>query len=336
MNRSNWVDDFINLGENLTRFLEKPDENLLIKISEVNPWFIRSYVLNALTGILKYLHPGNINNWLSNYNIKRIKVKNIGIIMAGNVPLAGFHDLLCVLITGNNAIIRPSHSDTLLIELIITELQNINPFMRNRIILRTDLSGVDAIIATGSDNSARYFKYYFNSIPKLIRANRSSCCIIDGLETLDEVTALSDDVFLYFGLGCRNVTKIYLPVKSGLHSLIKGFSKYSWITEHKKYLNNYMHNRSLASLRFQSFTDSGYFLFVENNSIVSPVGMIYYETYSDHNDLKIKLAAHQNKIQCIVCHSEILPQSVRFGEAQFPHLWDYSDGIDTLDFLNNL
>jgi hypothetical protein len=336
MIESEWTDHFIQLGKSVTRFIKDPDEDFLIKVNAVNPWFIRSYVLNALNGILNYLDPGNIQTWLSNYRLSRPKVKNIGIIMAGNIPLAGFHDLLCVLISGHKAIIKPSHSDPLLIEFIINELQNINPLFNEKIIISSDIKWVDAIIATGSDNSARHFNYYFKTVPKIIRSNRSSCCILDGSETTEELTALSDDAFLYFGLGCRNVSKIYLPEKSSLDEIIECFSKYSWIIEHRKYHNNYLHNRSLALLKSEPFTDGGHFLLAENIQVVSPVAIIYYERYSDREELKTKIETNNKKIQCVVGHPGTTSQTVKFGAAQFPQLWDYSDGIDTLDFLEKI
>ena len=331
-----WNDHFIKLGDSISRFIKNPDERLLNRISDINPWFIRSYVLTALNGLLIYLNPENIDTWLSKYDLTGKKNKNIGIIMPGNVPLAGFHDLLCVLISGNNAFIRPSHLDTILIEFIIEQLQNINPLIRDRVVLCSDVGGVDALIATGSDNSARYFKYHYNNLPKIIRSNRSSCCILEGTETTTELNALSNDIFLYFGLGCRNVSKIYLPKNYQIHTLVQYFSGYSWITNHPKYNNNYIHNRSQANLIPQSFIDSGYFLLSENTAIVSPVSVIYHETYSDKKDLHLKIETNKKKIQCIISHPGVWPQSVKFGDAQFPQLWDYSDGVDTLNFLINL
>ncbi len=309
----------------LSRFIENPDESVLAETSSENPWFIRNFILRAITGINCYLNPKNLNSWVSNYDFNHTDENNIGIIMAGNIPLAGFHDLLCVLISGNNAIVKPSHLDRVMTEYIIHCLCEIEPAFKKRIITVDHLPGIDALIASGSDNTCRHLKYFYKGIPQIIRPTRTSCCVLNGHESEFDLKMLSDDVFLYFGFGCRNVSKIYIPGGYNIKDLISSFNNYEWIIGHKKYYHNYIHNKSLLEMNNEKFIDGGYFTFFENVQLGSPVSVVNYEFYDSENDLAESISLNRGKIQCVVSGDRHGFNPVEFGKAQFPMPWDYAE-----------
>jgi hypothetical protein len=249
--------------------------------------------------------------------------------MAGNIPLVGFHDFLSVLITGNNLIAKASSKDSRLILFLSEILCKINDGFREKIIFTADtLKNFDIVIATGSDNSARYFEYYFNKYPCIIRKNRNSIGILDGSESEEQIVNLGDDIFSYFGLGCRNVSKLYLPRGYDLDIFSKNWNKFEEVIRHSKYANNYDFNKAVYLVNREAFYDTGNLLLKEDNRISSPVSVLYYEYYDSQNALK-QITEHLNeKIQCVVGR-----HGIPFGAAQSPHLWDYADGIDTIEFL---
>ena len=245
--------------------------------------------------------------------------------MAGNIPAVGFHDILCILVSGNILAAKLSDKDTYLIQFFLDQLIEIEPNLIERISIVDKLVDIDAVIATGSDNTARYFEYYFKKYPNIIRKNRTSIAILDGEETDQDLINLGKDIFLYFGLGCRNVSKLYVPKGYDFKKLLYTYESYDQIINHHKYRNNYDHNKSI-----------GIVLLKQDTSLVSPIAVLYYDHYSSENELKESLAQDSEKIQCIVSRHGQWTGSLPFGEAQSPGLMDYADGIDTMAFLSEL
>jgi hypothetical protein len=296
-----------------------------------NTWFTPENVKRAISAIAEELTEENLTRWTNAYNglKNRTAPLKVGVIMAGNIPLVGFHDFLSVLITGNNLIAKTSSKDNELIIYLSDILCAINPKFRNKISF-TDgiLTNFDAVIATGSDNSSRYFDYYFSKYPNIIRKNRNSIAIINGGETDKELEELGTDIFSYFGLGCRNVSKIYIPKGYDLASLFRHWSIFSGVIKHSKYNNNYDFNKAVYLVNKEAFHDTGFLLLKEDSKISSPVSVLFYEYYESQYAVKQQTELLKEKIQCIVGKTDI-----PFGKAQSPHLWDYSDGIDTIEFL---
>jgi len=296
-----------------------------------NPWFTPGNVRSALKAIADELTEDNLVRWTDAYPILKNETgaRNVGIVMAGNIPLVGFHDFLSVLITGNNVVAKASSKDKDLIMFISGILCNINAEFGEKFSF-TDglLKGFDIIIATGSDNSSRYFEYYFGKYPHIIRKNRNSIAILNGNETETELAALGSDIFSYFGLGCRNVSKIYLPEGYDTDKLALAWKDYEWVADHNKYANNYDYNKAIYMVNREQFKDTGFVLLKESPSVSSPVAVLHYGFYNDANDLHTEIAKYKDKIQCIVGKN-----NVPFGMAQRPRLWDYADGIDTVEFL---
>jgi hypothetical protein len=318
------------LGETETRYSSEL-EDLINNQQFKNSWFTPENVKMAIKAVADELTNENIKRWTSNYpSLDSVKTSiNIGVIMAGNIPLAGFHDFLAVLISGHNLIAKTSSKDPEILVLISRILCEINQGFKKRITFTEGLlKGFDAIIATGSNNSSRHFEYYFSKYPHIIRKNRNSIAIIQGSETVAELTGLGLDVFSYFGLGCRNVSKIYLPEGYDISNITVNWAEYSSIINHNKYANNYDFNKAVYMVNKDQFIDTGYLLFKESESISSPVAVLYFEFYNSINDVFQHIEKISDTIQCIVSKNDI-----PFGKAQLPQLWDYADGIDTIDFI---
>jgi hypothetical protein len=332
------ISAFSYLGETLrdaiagrqTKYASRIDE--LIENQHLNnPWFTPDNVRMAVSAIAEELTSGNLNRWCNAYPGLDMEIKplNVGVVMAGNIPLAGFHDFLSVLISGNRIIAKTSSKDPDLINLISEILVSADPEFKSLIsITDENLTGFDVVIATGSDNSSRYFEYYFGKYPHIIRNNRNSVAIIDGKENDYELEALGTDIFSYFGLGCRNVSRLFLPAGYDLSVLTRCWNSYSGLVQHKKYASNYDFSKAVFIVNREKFTDTGYLLMKEHNSISSPVAVLHYGFYKTPEEFKIHTVQLKDKIQCIIGHDYI-----PFGKAQMPALWDYADGIDTIDFL---
>ena len=296
-----------------------------------NAWFTPDNVRKAVNAIACELTEENLIRWTNAYPglHEQQKQLRIGVIMAGNIPLVGFHDFLSVLISGNNLIAKTSSKDYELIIYISNILCSINPLFRNRIeFTKGTLTDFDAVIATGSDNNSRYFDYYFGKYPNIIRKNRNSIAIIEGDETEEELKSLGVDIFSYFGLGCRNVSKLYLPKGYDLKAIVKHWDNYSSVISHSKYANNYDFNKAVYLVNKETFYDTGYILLKEESKISSPVSVLYYEYYESPDSVKQQTELLKEKIQC-----QVGKYNIPFGKAQSPHLWDYADGIDTIEFL---
>jgi hypothetical protein len=305
--------------------------NLIISQEKTNQWFTPQNVKMALKALGDELTIDNLKTWTDKYPAlhEENHAFNVGVIMAGNIPLVGFHDLLTVLITGNKLIAKTSSKDAELIVFLGKILVSINQDF-NEYISFTDgfLKNFDVVIATGSDNSSRYFEYYFGKYPHIIRKNRNSIAIITGNETDTQLELLGTDIFSYFGLGCRSVSKIFIPAGYDLHRLIKNLEGFSGIVNHNKYANNYDFNKAVWMVNKEKFLDTGYLLLKKSSDFSSPVSVLYYDYYDSLEGLKSFLNSQINKIQCIV-GSNYVP----FGMSQFPKLWEYADNVDTIDFL---
>jgi len=306
----------------------------LMKARLHNPWFTEENITQAFTGLSAMLNPASIQTWLANYEglPDSPSPKRIGLILAGNIPAVGFHDLLCVFVSGHRAVAKLSGQDNILlpalIELFESEIEGLSWPVEWQ---AGKLGPVDAIIATGSNNTARYFEYYFGKYPNIIRKNRTSVAILSGNETAEELDKLGDDLFSYFGLGCRNVSKVYLHKDFDIDQFFGAIYKRNEIVNHHKYANNYDYYKALWMMNQEPILDNGFVILRESEALTSPVGTVFYERFENEQTLRFQLQAHVEEIQCIVSL-----QDVPFGESQKPQLWDYADGVDTMAFLKNL
>lgn len=299
-----------------------------------NGWFTEGEVRHAAKGLAAMLEPGPMMEWLSRYPALETPrpSRTVGIIMAGNVPFVGFHDLMCVLLAGHRARVKTSSDDAGLTPALIGLLSHFSPELAARAeLVEGKLGEVDAVIATGSNNTARYFGHYFGKLPHIIRKGRTSVAVLDGTETGEELAALGEDVFRYFGLGCRNVGKVFIPQDFDLDRLFGAFFPWKEIIQHHKYANNHDYNRAVWLLDRAPITENGFLVMKEDEALNSPVAALYYERYSDRDALESRLAAESEKLQCIVGHGH-LP----FGAAQCPGPDEYADNVDTMKFLLGL
>jgi hypothetical protein len=315
-------------------------ENAIKEAEILNPWFNRQNVINAFSAISRNLNRSSLRLWLKDRDPELLSPQtplNIGVIMAGNIPLAGFHDFLSILITGHKFIGKLSSRDDRLLPAIAKLISLIDEELGHNAVFTEDkLSGIDAIIATGSNNTYRYFDYYFGKYPHIFRKNRNGVAVLRGDETIDQITALGDDIFTYFGLGCRSVSKIFMPSGYNLYKFIEALEKYSYVTEHNKYMNNYQYYRSVYLLNKIPHSDNGFLLLKQDETYHSPTGVLYYEYYQSLESLTKRLNMDKDLLQCIVSDKISGLKTIHFGKAQFPELWDYADDIDTIDFLINL
>lgn len=297
-----------------------------------NGWFITDFIDLAVTNICTvFLQPEKLTAWANHYHLDdNIQGKNIGVVMAGNIPLVGFHDFLCVFVSGHSQTIKLSGKDDVLLKHIVQKLYSWDISVQNYISFAEILKGCDAYIATGSNNSARYFQQYFAKYPSIIRRNRTSVAILTGTETTEDLDKLSDDIHLFFGLGCRNVTKLYVPENYDFVPLLRAFDKYKYFADHNKYKNNYDYQLSLALMNNIYYMTNEATLLIENESIFSAISQLNYSFYKDVTAVKNALAEN-NDVQCIIGNGHIA-----FGQAQQPGLFDYADGVDTMQFLLTL
>jgi hypothetical protein len=325
---------FEKTGKYLSAIDEAELQPLIEKARNENSWFTPESIKMALDGVKTYLTPENLRKWVSGYRLSPDRPKTVAVIMAGNVPLVGFHDFLSVLISGHSIQAKLSSKDSVLPTWLADRLIEADSRFRSHIHFEERLKDFDAVIATGSDNSARYFHYYFGKYPHIIRKNRTSCAVLTGKETDEDLLALGKDVFTYFGLGCRNVAKIYLPKSFDPTRLLRQWTPLEGIIHHHKYHNNYDYQKSILLVNRVPFLDAGFVLLQESDRLVSPISVVYYEFYEDEGSLALKLTESKDKIQCVV--GQTTPASVPFGKAQSPMAWDYADQVDTLKFLEEL
>lgn len=335
MNLEKRIESFSVLGKMLRNSLNGKSDDKLNSIIESqqykNRWFTPGNVVFAIQSIAAELTEENLYSWTSAYPALKEDFNpiRVGLIFAGNIPLAGFHDFLTVLISGNRLVAKTSSKDPDLIPWLGETLVSIEPGFADAIEFTSGiLGGFDAIIATGSNNSSRYFEYYFGKYPHVIRKNRTSIAILRGDETRSELEALGSDIFTYFGLGCRNVSKIFAPEDYDISELENHWKRWSWLSDHSAWANNYDYNKSIYLVNRQKFRDAGFFLFREDQRMTSPVSVLHYEYYNDIESVYQDTEVLKDQIQCIAGKNH-----TPFGHTQMPHLWDYADGTDTLEFL---
>lgn len=303
------------------------------KASYENGWFLPEFIDKACKTIAThFLDEGILRQWVSKYNLPEDanQPKKVGIVMAGNIPLVGFHDFLCVFIHGHQAVIKTSSRDDTLIRHLVSKLKDWEPLSGSLITFEPLLRGCDAYIATGSNNTAGYFDYYFGKYPNIIRRNRTSVAMLSGNESNEELRGLADDVFEYFGLGCRNVTKVYVPEKYDFVPLLDAFRNYDWVGDHHKYKNNYDYNLAIHLLNRKYYMTTPGIILIEDESFFSPISQLNYAYYTDRDKLSAILPGHSS-IQGIIGKGFI-----PFGKSQEPAIDSYADGIDTMQFLSRL
>jgi acyl-CoA reductase LuxC len=335
------IEDKIATLAELGSYINEFDDRLkayMHRSVSINPWFTienQEYALKEIAN--QFLDSRLLRNWITGYEMHDDKFINVGVIVAGNIPLVGFHDVLSVFISGNVAQIKISERDPHLLPFFLKKMGEINPNTKAYFSIADRLSGFDAVIATGSNNSARYFEQYFGKYPHIIRKNRNGVAVLTGNETMDELKALANDVFQYYGLGCRNVTHIFVPEDYDFDAMSKAFKTHLDIVNHTKYKNNFDHNLAILILNRIAYLNIEHVLLVEDDYIISPIACLYYSRYADQDKLQIELNSKVDEIQCVVSNVDFheIP-TVPFGEAQRPSLTDYADGLDTMLFLTSL
>ena len=308
-------------------------EAVLQSAYEQNGWFTRDACLHALSYWGEMLQPEFLDPWVDHYPSPSGRELTVALILAGNIPLVGFHDVLSVLLTGNKALVKCASNDQVLLPYLVRKLESFNPGLSGRVSF-TDkkLGSFDAVIATGSNNTSRYFEYYFSKKPHIIRKNRHGAAVLTGKETADELRGLAADVFLYFGMGCRSVSKLFVPEAYDFDPLFNAFYRYKSVTDHHKYANNYDYNKAVYLMSGSPMLDNGFLLLKEDLSFGSPIGTLFYETYASADALKTRMKDAETSLQCVVAGAW-LEGALPFGSAQHPALWHYADGVDTVDFL---
>jgi len=315
-------------------------DEVMQRASIENQWFTPEFVKLSLVNTGHALTDEKLKKWVKPYKsqiMANSNPKTVGVVMAGNVPLVGFHDFISVLLSGNRFFGKLSSDDRVLLPFVAERLLYYCPEILDLIKITEDkLSGFDAVIATGSNNTSRYFEYYFRKYPNIIRKNRNGVAVLTGEETGEELQRLGEDVFYYFGMGCRSISKIYVPQGYDFVSLLNAFEKYKFIRNTNKYNNNYDYYRSIFLLNKVHHYDNGFIMITMNDDIASAPSVLYYEEYKDVNQLNIRLMDQEDVIQCIVSQSGVIDHAISFGTAQKPELWDYADGVDTMAFLLGL
>ncbi|MEM8764188.1 MAG: acyl-CoA reductase [Bacteroidota bacterium] len=338
------IEAFVKLGQTFSDFVKHPEQTenqdlkqVLLQAERKNAWFTQKQLHQALQEWALLLTKEALEQWVTPYGFKEAQTpKTIAIIMAGNIPLVGFHDFLCVLLSGNKVLAKLSSNDNVLLPYVANHLANFYPELKNNIAFTEErLTGFDAVIATGSNNTSRYFEHYFGKYPNIIRKNRNSVAVLTGKESSKDLIALGEDVFRYFGLGCRNVSKIFVPKGYDFDLLFKAMFGYQDIIHHNKYANNYDYNKAVYLMSNIALLDNGFLLLKEDASHASPISVLFYQYYSQKKNLEHLLAENKDALQCIVTHLEI-PQAISFGQTQKPTLSDYADDVDTLAFLRAL
>jgi hypothetical protein len=341
MNIENQVLGLIELSTYIKEFLAKNQEDynendiefeLLLKRSEIeNPWFTTDNQKFALKQWTELLTEENISSWLKNYSVSKIS-KRVGLILAGNIPLVGFHDVISVVLSGHIPLIKLSSKDKQMVPFLLKKWNEFSggvvPFE-----LVERLENFDAVIATGSNNTARYLEYYFKDHLSIIRKNRTSAAVLKGDETPEELQLLAEDIFRYFGLGCRNVTRVFIPENFVIDRLFESFVGFQDIINHHKYANNYDYNRAVYLLNQDKFWDNNFVMLKEDEKLFSPLSVINFSRYSSLEEVKSFIAENEENIQCIVAKDELGLDSIPFGEAQHPALDTYADNVDTMKFL---
>jgi len=344
---------FVELGKFLSQFSEEQNTRnesvlgndlffddfvkLILLSQSHNGWYTPEQVYFAIKSWADALTEENITKWLSQYATEFTQddqtEKNVALILAGNIPLVGFHDFLSVLVTGNKALIKTSSNDQHLLPFLAKYLVFADESLKDKItFVEGKLEKFDAVIATGSNNTARYFEYYFKDKPSIIRKNRNSVAVLNGNETKEDLENLGEDIFRYFGLGCRNVSKLFVPKDYSFVAFFEAIFKYQDVIHYEKYANNYDYNKAVFLMSNFKLLDNGFLTLKEDPSYASPISSVFYEFYENIEELQSRLEADAEQIQCIVSN-DLIQNSIPFGQTQNPQLWDYADNVDTITFL---
>lgn len=329
------VDERIALLVRLGDYMKSDDEAWQAakqKAFAENHWFIPEFITASVSTIVQqFLQYGVLKKFAEAYAVasETAQPKKVGLVLAGNIPLVGFHDVLCTFLNGHIAMIKPSSKDAVLIKHLVQKMAEWNPSAAAYLQMQDLLKGCYAYIATGGNNTGRYFEYYFRNHPSIIRKARTSVAIVTGNETAAELEGLADDVHLYFGLGCRNVTQLFVPNEYDFVPLLDAFKKYAYFSNHHKYKNNYDYNLAIHLLNHDYYMTNGSILLIENALPFSPISQLHYRFYEDRKKAEEELL-NQQAIQCVV------GTGLPFGASQFPSLTDFADGVDTMAFLQQL
>ena len=312
-------------------FFEKFEQ--LIQLSQShNGWYTPEQVYFSIQSWAKALTQENLDQWTSSYDFTTTESKTIALILAGNIPLVGFHDFISVLISGHNILVKTSSDDQHLLPFLAKYLITIEPQLANKItFVEGKLENFDAVIATGSNNTARYFEYYFKDKPSIIRKNRNSVAVLNGQETKEQLIALGEDIFRYFGLGCRNVSKLFVPKGYSFDAFFEAIFEYQEVIHYEKYANNYDYNKAVFLMSNYKLLDNGFLTLKEDSSHASPISSVFYEYYDSLTEIEKRLESEAETIQCIVSNN-LVQNSIPFGQTQRPQLWDYADHVDTISF----
>ena len=301
--------------------------------NEFNGWFTKVNLCFALKQWSELLQKQPLGSWLAPYETPAKIPKTIAIVMAGNIPLVGFHDFIATLISGHSILVKQSSNDRHLLSYLAAYLTHLEPHLKSKIKFTNEkLQDFDAVIATGSDNTARYFEAYFKNKPSIIRRNRNSVAVLTGKESEADLKALAEDVFRYYGLGCRSVSKLFVPKDYDFDKFFKAVYDWHIIMNSAKYANNYDYNKAVYIMSEFDLIENGFLMLKEDTRYASPIGTLFYEFYEDLESLKLRTKADASQIQCLVSKN-FSKNEVSFGATQLPKLNDYADGIDTVDFL---
>jgi len=326
-------------NENLNELFFERFEKAIRRSEQLNPWFTAQSTRMAISGIADMATREKLELWVRTFPTEKpVNMPlTIAVIMAGNLPLVGFHDFISVLFSGHRFLGKMSSKDTVLLPLLAEVLIQIEPKYKDFIQLTADkISGFDAVIATGSNNSARYFEYYFGKHPNIIRKNRNSIAVLTGTETPEMLENLAHDIYAYFGLGCRNVSKIFLPKNFDITKILPHFEAYANIVQHNKYANNYDYNSTIFSMNRVQHLDNGFMLFREAKELSSPISVMHYDFYNSNEEILEWISFYNNELQCIVGQTGFIENEIPFGKAQFPELTDYADNLNVPEFLFKL
>ena len=307
--------------------------NLIDLSQSHNGWFTPNQVHFAIQSWAEALTEENLNLWLSKYDFSTVQPKTVALILAGNIPLVGFHDFLSVVISGHKVLVKTSSNDQKLLPFLAKYLISMHPELENYITFTEGkMEGFDAVIATGSNNTARYFEYYFKDKPSIIRKSRNSVAVLTGNETSEDLANLGEDIFRYFGLGCRNVSKLFVPKGYNFDAFFQAIYEQKDVIYYEKYANNYDYNKAVFLMSNFKLLDNEFLTIKEDSSYASPISSVFYEYYEDVNEIKNRLEIEAEQVQCIVSNG-VTENSIAFGQTQKPNLWDYADNVDTLEFL---
>ena len=330
------IQALLNLGELLGNYkLGNPSDSTLEKAVEAalanNRWFTEASICLMFEAWATALTKAKLQQWLAPYALPHSQPKTVALILAGNIPMVGFHDVVSVWVSGHQAVVKNSAKDPFLIPWMTHYLEAQTGVPQFRYV-KEKITDFDAVIATGSNNSGRYFEYYFRDFPRIIRKNRNGIAVLFGHETQEELLGLGRDILQYFGLGCRNVSKIYIPKDYDLNRVFGGLYPHAAVMENNKYANNYDYNKAVWLMSEFDFLENGFFMIKEDTSFAAPIACLYYEYYDTIDQIKTMLQRDNEQIQCLVSHLR-LPNALPFGTAQSPQLWEYADDVDTLKFL---